>query len=181
MIEIYQTCFPQIVHHVRANSGNDSEAEDIFQDTLLLIYLKIRNNSLELSSSFPTYFFGVARFLWLRELERKRKFFGNTSEASGVIEEEPDFLEDYIKMERRKLVIEHFNMLNNDCQKILELYIKETPLYRITKLMGYSSDQYTKNRRSVCKERLIKAIWNNPRFKELKSDAHRKDSKVPRW
>jgi RNA polymerase sigma factor (sigma-70 family) len=181
LLEIYKSFFPQVRHYVLSNSGNNFDAEDMFQDALVLIYMKIRNNTLFLNSSFGTYLNSIVRFLWLKELERKRKYFGTSLDITERLADETDFLEDYLRLEKRKLILYHFYELNADCKKILELYISETPISRITVLMGYSSDQYTKNRRTTCKDRLVNAIWNNPRFKELKNEAYRQDTKVPRW
>jgi len=181
LLELYKSYFPQVRHYIISNSGNIYDAEDIFQDALVLIYLKIKKNTLVLSSSFGTYLNGVVRFLWLKELERKRKYFGDSMSKAENLMEDDDFLEDYIRLERRKLIIEHYNELNDECKNILNLYFKETPIGRITALMGYKTDQYTRNRRTSCKERLIKSIWNNPKFKELQNEAYPQDTKVPRW
>ncbi len=181
LLEIYRICFPQARHHILSNSGNEYDAEDVFQDALLVVYYKVRNNSLTLNSSFNTYLLGIVKFLWLKELQRKKNYFGIPVEMADPLYDEYDFLEDYFKMEKRKLIFEHYSDLSPDCQRILDLYLKETPINRITLLMGYSSDQYTKNRRTSCKERLIWSIWNNPKFKELKNEAYRQDTKVPRW
>jgi RNA polymerase sigma factor (sigma-70 family) len=181
LLDIYKTYFPQVRHFVLSNSGTLCDAEDVFQDALVLIYLKIRRNSLNLSSSFGTYLHGIVRFLWLKELERKRKYPGTLLDNAYLIAGESDFLGDYVKMEKRKLILQHYSDLSEECRKILDLYIKETPLSHITVLMGYSNDQYTRNRRTNCKVRLIKSVWNNPRFKELKNEAYRQDTEVPRW
>jgi len=123
----------------------------------------------------------VVKFLWLKELERKRKYFGTTVEDVELLPGDIDLLEDYVKMEKRKLILEHYNELNEECRKILDLHNKETPISISTSIMGYASDQYTMNRKSKCKSRLFKAVWNNPRFKELKDELNQQDTKVPRW
>jgi RNA polymerase sigma factor (sigma-70 family) len=181
LLELYRVYFPQVRHYIMSNSGNIYDAEDIFQDALVLIYIKIKKHTLILSSSFGTYLNGVVRFLWLKELERKRKYFGNSLNSSEFLPTDEDIVEDYIRMEKQKLIFEHFVELNDECKKILDLHIKETPISRITAIMGYRTDQYTRNRKTSCKERLIRSIWNNPRYKELKNEAYRQDTKVPRW
>ncbi len=181
LLEIYKIYFPQTRHYIMANSGNVFDAEDVFQDALVLIYLKIKKNTLNLKNSFGSYLYGVVKFLWLKELERKRKYFGTSVEDADLLLGDIDFLEDYVKMEKRKLVLEHYNELNEECKKILDLHIKETPISISTAIMGYASDQYTMNRKSKCKSRLFRAVWNNPRYKELKDELNQQDTKVPRW
>lgn len=181
LLYVYKTYFPQVRHYIMENSGNELDADDVFQDAVVLIYIKIRNNTLYLSSSFGTYLNGVVRYFWVKELERKRRYFGHPLHTENHPTYEDNFIEEYSLLEKRKLIMQHFNELNGECKKIIELNILETPLSRITAIMGYSSDQYTMNRRTLCKERLITAIWNNPRYKELKNEAFSQDSKIPRW
>ena len=63
---------------------------------------------------------------------------------------------------------------------VLRLFYDKTPIFQITRLMNFSSDQYTKNRRNHCKGELIKAVWKNPRYKELKNESYRENSEIPR-
>ena len=72
---IYQELFPTIKYLVVKNSGNEEDAEDIFQDSLIVIFKKIRDNQLELSSSFRTYLYSVSRNLWLQKLNKRRNNF----------------------------------------------------------------------------------------------------------
>lgn len=181
LLEIYRDYFPGVRHYIMMNSGNNFDAEDLFQDAMVLIYVRIRNNEFSPKNSFGSYLNNIVRYLWLKELERKRKYFGSEIDANNQVPDEVDFIEDYIKLEKRKLILEHFAAMNEECKKILELSVKEVPVVMITAVMGYSSEQYTRNRKNACKERLVKAIWSNPRFKELKNEAYRQDTKVPRW
>ena len=41
---IYRSYYPQIQHLVVTNSGNDDDAQDIYQDALIVIYKKILKN-----------------------------------------------------------------------------------------------------------------------------------------
>jgi len=181
LLEIYKSFFPKVRHLIQLNSGNVFDAEDVFQDALVIIYLKIRNNSLNLCCPFGSYLISIAKFLWLKELRRKRTYFGIEVENALALPDCCDFLDDYIKMEKRKLIMDHFQDMNSECKKILELYYNETPVTRITSLMGYTNDQYTRNRRTFCKGKLVRAIWNNPRYRELKNEAYPQDTRVPKW
>lgn len=181
LLSIYRDYFLQARHFILANRGNIFDAEDIFQDALVLVYMKGRKGNIEWRSSFGTYLNCIVRYLWLKQLERRRRINGEGLQAAMEMEIEADFIEDWIRLEKRKLIFHHFKKLSEECQRILSLSISETPLNNITILMGYSSDQYTRNRRTLCKTKLIASIWNNPLFKELKNEAYRQDTEVPRW
>jgi RNA polymerase sigma factor (sigma-70 family) len=178
---VYKLYFPSVRNYILLNSGNDFDAQDIFQDALVIIYIKIRVSAPSLSCTFSTYLFSICKYLWYKEIRRKNRSADSTLEIDELIDFETNFLKDYIRMEKRKLVMDHFNEMGEECKRLLRLIIDDTPIRRITMIMGFSSDQYTRNRRVSCKDSLVRRIWNSPRYKELRNEAHRENSQVPRW
>ena len=69
---VYDEYYPTIQVLIFRNSGKDEDAEDIFQDTLMIIYQKVRKNDLKLECSFKTYFYSISRNLWLQKLEKNK-------------------------------------------------------------------------------------------------------------
>ena len=49
---VYKEYYPIIKFLITTNSGSDSDAEDIFQDALIILYKKILEENLVLTSSF---------------------------------------------------------------------------------------------------------------------------------
>jgi RNA polymerase sigma factor (sigma-70 family) len=178
---IYHTNFRSVRKYIKDNNGNDDDADDVFQEAIMIVYRKIQNSDLVLSASFSTYLFSVAKYIWFNELRRKK--------ITGVVTNEPDefygFYDDIadiqIKVERDKLMRKHFNSLPSLCKKLLTYVFEGLALSEITKKLNYNSEQYTKNRRFKCKTILYKKITNDPKFKELKNEQYREDNNVPRW
>jgi len=69
---VYENFFYQIKVFISKNSGSDEDAQDIYQDAILVIYQKIMRENLTLNSSFSTYLYSVCRLLWLKQLEQKK-------------------------------------------------------------------------------------------------------------
>jgi RNA polymerase sigma factor (sigma-70 family) len=178
---IYQSSYRSVRKYVKDNNGDEQDAEDMFQEALMIIYKKIQNNNFELSASFSTYLFSVAKYIWFNELRRRK--------TRGTIRKEPDEFEDlykdlgdvYIEVERNKLFEKHFATLPDHCKKLLRCVFEGLSLEEITKEMNYTSQQHTKNRRLKCKIVLYKKITNDPKFKELKNEQHRDNNQIPRW
>jgi RNA polymerase sigma factor (sigma-70 family) len=178
---IYQTSFKSILKFIKDQYGDEEDAEDVFQDAMMVIFKKVQNDELVLSSSFSTYLFSVAKYIWYNEIRRKI--------TKGTVRKEVDEYEDiyddiadiHIKVERDKLVRKHFETLPSYCKKLLTFVFQEFSISEITKEMNYSSEQHTKNRRLKCKTILYNKIKNDPKFKELKGEQHRESNKVPRW
>lgn len=63
---LYEASFPAIARHIAQRGGTIVEAEDVFQDALLVYYEKARDGSLRLAQGEKAYIFGVARYLWAK-------------------------------------------------------------------------------------------------------------------
>jgi len=110
-----------------------------------------------LSSSFGAYLYSVSRLLWLRELKRRRRLTSlsedaEASPAAGEIFEEISARESFW------IYRKHFEDLSEDCRKVLLLFQEGKSIAEITRLMGYRSEQHTRNRRYRCKMCLIRKI-----------------------
>lgn len=165
---VYRELFPTIKYLITTNSGSEIDAEDVFQDALVIIFKKVREDDLILTSSFKTYLYSVCRNLWLQRLDRRA--FGsefleleNLNELQDTIQFEFADTED----EKYKLFQQHFLRLGEDCQKVLKLFLQKVPLKEIADLMGFKSEKYAKTRKFMCKEKLKQQILNDPRFKKL--------------
>jgi hypothetical protein len=60
--------------------------------------------------------------------------------------------------ERMRIYREQFEKLSADCRKVLSLFLEGITITEITRIMGYRSEQHTRNRRYRCKLSLIKRI-----------------------
>jgi len=180
---IYKKSYEPIRQLVTKNSGDDQDAQDVFQEAIVVVYEKVQNQSLKLECRFSTFLYSVARIIWLKELGRKgRKDEESLQDVqSEYLMFDENIEQDIEKNERLKLFREHFEMLTEDCKKVLHLFIAKVSVAEITERMGYSSEQHTKNRRYRCKKTLIEKIRQNPKFKELANDYNRDDREIPRW
>jgi RNA polymerase sigma factor (sigma-70 family) len=165
---IYRTHFQPIRHMILSNSGTAMDAEDIFQDALLVIYQKTSSGLKELTCSFSTFLYSVCRYKWLNRLEQK----GKQAEPMDISEFES--LEDIhnldnlmVENEKFKLFLHHFEKLNEKERQVLKLFLKKVPLSEIASIMGYKSSAYAKVRKFLTKEKLRNSILNDPRYLEM--------------
>jgi len=164
---IYTENFPSIRHYVLLNSGNEDDAKDIFQESLILIYNKIKSPDFILSSSLGTYLYSICRFIWLKELSSRKKYVIIENEDLSIISDEKEIIEILERNERLSLYREKYEELSDDCKRVLKMFLNNIPIKEITQAMGYRSNQHTKNRRFRCKKSLIIKIQECDKFKEL--------------
>jgi RNA polymerase sigma factor (sigma-70 family) len=167
---IYKTYFHKIHSFVTNNSGDSEEANDIFQETIIVIYRKLKEDNLVLSNcTFETYLISVCKLLWLKQLQKKKESIVKLEDmhdySDKVID---DDLSDLIqKNEKYKLFQEHFQKMGKDCQTILHLFFEKVPLKQIMEVMGYASENYTKKRKHQCKEYLVRSIKQDINYKKI--------------
>ena len=68
---IYKDHFGMIRNLVMKNSGSESDAEDVFQDALVVLFKKFNHSKFNLTVKFKTYFYSVCRNIWLTELKKR--------------------------------------------------------------------------------------------------------------
>lgn len=169
---IYQELFPMILFLVTKNNGSEEDAEDIFQDSLIIVFRKIKANELDLTCSFRTYVYSISRNLWLQKLSKRKQFSREFSDIEVFITMSDYALSEKNQDEQEKfrLYQQHFLTLSEDCQKVLLLFMKKTSLREIAAEMGYKTEKYAKTRKYLCKEELKKRIINDPKCQKFLSN-----------
>jgi RNA polymerase sigma factor (sigma-70 family) len=166
---IYKEFFPVIKFLVTENGGADEDAEDIFQDGIIILYNKISLNQLVLTSSFKTYMYSVCRNLWLQKLNKRKAIYDKLSAVEEFIDLPTDILQEIsaAEVEMHRIIQMHFLSMPDDCQKVLKLFIKNIPLREIAGIMGFKTESYAKTRKYLCKEDLKKRIADDPRSQKF--------------
>ena len=167
---VYKKYFPIVRFFVIKNSGTDEDSKDIFQEAIILIYKRLKDESLDLTCSFKTYLYSVCRILWLRQLEKRRARNEVVADNQIFIELDEDIEGMVTEQEQFRIYQKHFQLLHKDCQEILQLFLKKVPMKEIAQKMRIKSDKYLKKRKYDCKEALIKRIQNDPEYKRLRNE-----------
>lgn len=167
---IYTNYFPKINHYVQRNRGEEQEAKDLFQEAIILIYRKLKEDKIDELGSFKSYFISVAKFIWLRKLRAgniRKKYDEEIKQTTHIVNE----LSESYKINQKYLLYQkHFNQLNDTCKQLLQYYIKGYSNEEIAKMMGNKSTEYIKTKKYKCKELLVKKIKNDPEFNNIYLD-----------
>jgi DNA-directed RNA polymerase specialized sigma24 family protein len=68
--EVYLQYFPSVEKYVLMNNGNAQDAEDIFQDTVMVLLAYIIKEDFKLTCTIKTLLFASARRLWLKQIAK---------------------------------------------------------------------------------------------------------------
>lgn len=162
---MYKEYFPCILSMVEQNRGVYEDAEDVFQDGLMVLFRKFSKGPRKLDCSVKTFFYAICRNIWMRRLERTGRVIYrddlevNESTLKYQLREE-ELREEYL--ERLRYFQNHFLKLPKDCQQLLLMFLDKIPLKEIAEAMGVSGVKYIKTRKYACKNLLRKKIMNDP-------------------
>jgi RNA polymerase sigma factor (sigma-70 family) len=170
---IYKQFYYKVNAFIKKNSGTDDDVNDVFQEAIIVIYRKLKDNeNLFENRSFEIYLYSVCRFLWLKHLHHrkaeKEKINDTLPFNDEVYDDELSSLIE--KNERYLLYQKHFRNISNDCQKILQMFFDKVPIRQIAQIMGFKSEKYAKTRKYKCKELLISRIKLDTDYKKLFND-----------
>ncbi|MFH1295726.1 MAG: sigma-70 family RNA polymerase sigma factor [Bacteroidota bacterium] len=164
---MYKDYFPLILALVEKSSDTYQDAEDIFQDGLVALYLRCRDRELVLTCALRSYFYSICKNLWLQRLERKYRLvykpdlLVNECEAKYEGKEGPTREQ---KLARHRVFWRHFNALPEDCQKVLLMYMDKVPCRKVAETLGFTDENYAKVRKYHCKKLLRKRIKRDPEY-----------------
>ena len=71
--ELYKE-FPKIKANICSSGGSRQDAEEVFNDALLLLIEKVQEDNFQLTSKLSSFLYGINRFLWMNELRKKKKW-----------------------------------------------------------------------------------------------------------
>jgi RNA polymerase sigma factor (sigma-70 family) len=167
--EIYRLHYRAAADFVKANSGQEQDARDVFQDALMVLVKKSRDEHFRLSGEPVAYLMGVVHKIWLYRL-RTRHAHPETplSDAYPMPPETDDwafFLQESPDNERQQAVQDLLKTINPECQKLFEhAYWQRLPAAQIAQAMGYT-EAFVKVKKHRCMAALREKIKNHPAFK----------------
>ena len=154
---IYKEYFSRIEAFVIKNSGDHSDAKDVFQEAIMILYQNVKKGKFRAESSLFTYIYSICRNLWFQRLKQQPMIA-----IDSVIENEltsEDILEDQVNIGALKKIM---NGLKEDCKKILiGFYYESKSMEQLSRMFGLGSAQAAKNKKSRCLKHLSKMVSEN--------------------
>jgi RNA polymerase sigma factor (sigma-70 family) len=161
---IYQHYSQTIQSFILANSGMQADAEDIFQETVVVFIDLVKKDKFRGEASVKTFLTAIARNLWLNELKKRErseireKAFEYNREIA-----EPDVSQHMANREVKQQFVEVLGKLGKPCKKLLTLYYYENMSMKdIVHHLPYENEQVVRNKKYKCLQSLTEMIKQNP-------------------
>ena len=159
--QLYNQHYPIITKWIQHNGGSEPDADDIYQEAMVVLYEKAQDETFRLSCKIGTYLFAISKHLWYKKV--------NKQQASATIltdEEQQDWAyEDDIKAHEEREG--YYNQLNaalaqigEPCQSLLKaFYHDDKSMQEIASGFGYTNTDNAKTQKYKCLARLRKLFY----------------------
>lgn len=164
---VYKEMYPFVESYVIQHGGTSDQAQDVFQEALIVIFRKISAEKLSLQCKFSTYLYAICKRIWIQERKKEYLRTNKLNEISSLAEAAIHYGQETID-EARELFEKHFRKISADCQKILQMYFNGLTIEEIRDVMEFNTLHNAIDKKYRCKKKLIDRIKGDPLFRKFK-------------
>ena len=158
---LYDNYFQTVRKHILHNSGTPDDVSDIFQDSIIILYNQICDNTLTLTSDLKGYFFGIARNRWKEHLRARKETIAideNMADESTQEESADPFFE--------RIVTRAFGKLKPEYQEVLTLFSNGHSYEEMARKLKLGSETNARRKKYLSKEALMELVREDPEYQE---------------
>ena len=157
---IYRENYNMVQSLIINNSGSTDDAKDIFQETMIVLYEKVRSGTFELNCLIKTYVYSVSRRLWLKRLQQMNRYVPAVENLQDTVPVEEEVEENERINSEFQAMEKAINSLGEPCKSLLEAYyLEKKSMQEIALFFGYTNAENAKNQKYKCLVRLKKIFF----------------------
>lgn len=159
---LYNHTLKKVKSYILNNSGSLDDANDIFQDAVIIFFKSVLENKFESNASVDAYIFTISKNLWINTAKRKRKLVHVDIEDQHISTNSDSQLDTIISKEKRTAIDVAYNKLDEGCRKMLGLIAYEKlSMKELKEKMELTSENAAKTMHYRCKQAFHKIIKEN--------------------
>ncbi len=160
---LYKKYYNLVLKLVVSNNGSSEAAQDVYQETIIILYEKCQDPEFKLSCQLQTYVYSVARNLWLKHLKKHGKTGELKEYHQDVFEDVSSDTKTHLKKEESiDKVYKSLEELGEPCASLIkDFYIKKMNMEDISEKFGYTNADNAKNQKYKCLQRLKRLYFDN--------------------
>lgn len=150
---LYTFYYPGIERFVKMNSGTPADAQDVFQETIMVLLDKVPKEDFILTSSIKTYITAIASNIWLKRLR----------DAKRITRLDPDYELEHMTLSeweykeesriRRNFLQRIFERMTRHCVVFLtKTFLTGASREKLIEEMGYKNPHTFDNQKYKCLE-----------------------------
>jgi len=156
--QIYEENYPWLESYIRQHSGNDSDAKDIFQESIAAAWINVREGRFKGSAEqFNAYLRQICRYKWINQIRsgtRNKIIYNEALLQQETGGNDHDIVSE--QLQQAGLLQQSFAQLGTKCKQVLRLfYYRRQSLGEIAGSMG-NTEESIKTIKYRCMVRLRK-------------------------
>lgn len=159
---LYRKHYGIVLKFIVNNSGTEEAAQDIYQETIMVVYDNVRKGGFELNCRLQTYIYSVARRLWLKHLRKNGKtILFREDEENEVVDVSSEMGEHETKEKQIDKMQKSLQELGEPCATLIrDFYVRHLSMEQIAEKFGYTNADNAKNQKYKCLQRLKKSFFD---------------------
>lgn len=159
LVPLYETNRRPILNYALRNSGTADDAQDLLQESLVILWERVRAGKFEHKARLSTFIYATVKNIWSQRLRRKQREVAGGLDPEGDRDCSPSVLETMIETERAGLVREALDRIGEQCRNLLLLfYWEELSMEEIAQKLGFANADTVKAKKYQCKKALEKVL-----------------------
>lgn len=164
--QLYKKALPDVTKMVKKLGGTWDDAKDVFQDAVVIMFRKIKENNFDMSIEPERFVFHVSRNLWLNKLKRDKKQ-QNIDDVPEFGDQTKDVIQVMDLKEREQSIRDVLKQLGERCAELLKSLIFDDLDYaEVAEKMQMASTDVVKTTKNRCKTKLMDLLNLNPELKK---------------
>lgn len=147
---LYKDYFGKVRRFIVQNSGNEADAEDVFQDAMLVLVEKLRQDNFQLTASIGTYVMAICKNIWFKKLRKS-----NWELDTKLMQEQAFFIEIHEAIENEKTYWDklqgYMKKISDHCNRLIhDIFFNQKSIEHIQQEYGYTNKHNAVNQKHKC-------------------------------
>jgi RNA polymerase sigma factor (sigma-70 family) len=159
--KIYREHYSMVQSMVINNNGSSDDAADIFQESMIVLFEKVKTGHFELHCQLKTFIYAVCRRLWLKKLGQMQRYGSAPAENIEELVSVEEDMETHENRQKEFSIMEAaLGKIGEPCKSLLEAYyIQKKQMQAIAADFGYTNADNAKTQKYKCLVRLKKLFF----------------------
>ena len=167
---LYKKYYNIVLKFIVNNSGTEEAAQDIYQETVIVLYENAQKPQFSLNCQLQTYIYSVAKRLWLKQLKKNGKtFLFKEDDENELVDVTGDMAEHSEKEKNLDKMNKSLLELGEPCATLIkDYYLSKLNMDEIADKFGYTNADNAKNQKYKCLQRLKKYFFETQSIEQEK-------------
>ena len=165
---MYKNVYPSIRRYLLSNKANEEQVEDLFQDALIKVLLKIRKKQITEITNIENYLFIMVKNSWTTTVVKNRKV--QYENEFTFLKDDSVLAMDDNQEEKRNQMERMLDLIGDTCKEILKMtFYLGYSMEEVAEQIGFNNANVAKSYNYRCKKRLLEKVKEDKLFRSVMS------------